>query len=77
MKRVKLALLLTLSFALVLVVAQNTDPIHARFLWFTAEVPAVVLLFLTAAGGFISGLFVALLLKSDAESRPWEGECHE
>ena len=77
MKRVKLALLVTLSLALVLVVAQNTAPIHARFLWFTVEVPAVVLLFLTAAGGFVSGLFVALLLKSGAKSRPQEGECHE
>ena len=34
------------------------------------EVPAIVLLFLTAAGGFVSGLLVALLLKSGAKSKP-------
>jgi len=69
MKKVKLVLLLVISLALVLVVAQNTAPIQARFLWFTAEVPAVVLLFLTAAGGFVAGLFVALLPRSGARTR--------
>ena len=70
MKRIKLVFLLTLSLALALVVVQNTDSVQARFLWFTAEIPAIVLLFLTAAGGFISGLLVALLLKSGAKSKP-------
>lgn len=63
MKTMKLVLLVTLSLALVLVVLQNTAPIHARFLWWTADVPAIVLLFLMAAGGFVSGLIVALLVK--------------
>ncbi|MDD3082812.1 MAG: hypothetical protein PHW17_11380 [Desulfobacterales bacterium] len=53
---------LTLSLALALVVVQKTDSVQARFLWFTAEVQAIVLLFLTAAGGFISGPLAALLL---------------
>ncbi len=70
MKKVKLGFLLALSLALVLLVAQNTDPVHARFLWFAAEIPAIVLLFLTAAGGFVAGLLVAILLKSDAQSKP-------
>lgn len=68
MNGIKLALLLTLSLALVLVVIQNTAPVQARFLWFTAEVPAIVLLFLTAAAGFIAGLLVALLIRSGTKS---------
>ena len=68
MKGIKLAFLLTLSLALALVVIQNTAPVQARFLWFTAEVPAIVLLFLTAAAGFISGLLVALLIRGSAKS---------
>ncbi len=68
MKRIKLIFLLTISLALALVVVQNTAPVNARFLWLTAEVPVIVLLFLTAAGGFVSGLLSALLVKSGAKS---------
>jgi len=68
MKNIKLFLFLLLSIILVLVVVQNTDPIQARFLWLTAEVPAIILLFVTAAGGFVSGLLVALLMKSREKS---------
>lgn len=68
MKKIKLVFLLIVSLALVLVVVQNNAPINARFLWLTAEVPVIVLLFLTAAGGFVSGLLAALLVKSGAKS---------
>lgn len=64
MKSMKLAILLTLSLAMALIVIQNTAPVQARFLWFTAEVPAIVLLFLTAAAGFVSGLLVAFIMNS-------------
>ena len=70
MKTVKLVLILVLSLALVLVVIQNTASVQGRFLWFTAEMPAILLLFLTAAGGFVLGLFVALFVKSGAKSKP-------
>lgn len=73
MKKAKLALLVTLSIALLLLVAQNTDPVHARFLWLTAEVPAIILLFLTAAGGFVAGLLVALLVKRNPQARSNDG----
>ncbi|WP_432823761.1 LapA family protein [Trichloromonas sp.] len=69
MKSLKVLFLLTLCLALLLLVAQNTAPIQARFLWFAAEVPAILLLFLTAAGGFAAGLLVALLIRSGAKSR--------
>jgi len=62
MRKVKLVAVLLLSFALVMVVAQNTAPIEARFLWLTAEVPAILLLFLTAVGGFVVGILTSLLI---------------
>ncbi len=70
MKRMKLVFLLATSLALFLVVVQNTAPVQARFLWLTAEVPAVVLLFLTAAGAFVLGLLVALIVRNGAKSKP-------
>lgn len=63
MKKIKLVFLLILSLLIVTLVLQNTAPMQARFLWLTAEVPAVLLLFLVAAGGFVAGLLVALLRK--------------
>ena len=38
-------------------------------LWLTAEIPVIVLLFLTAAGSFVSGLLVALLVNSGTKSK--------
>jgi uncharacterized integral membrane protein len=59
MKKVKLAAILALSIVLLLIVAQNTAPVQGYFLWFTAEMPVIVLLLLTAAIGFMLGLIVA------------------
>jgi uncharacterized integral membrane protein len=73
MKTIKLVILLILSLALVLVVAQNTAPTQAHFLWLSAQVPVILLLFLTAAGGFVAGLLVALLVKGDARSKQETG----
>ncbi len=64
MKKVKLTLLLLIILVLMITVGQNTSPIEARFLWLSAEMPAVVLLFLTSVGGFCSGLLVALFWKT-------------
>ena len=66
-------MILTLSVALVLVVVQNTTLVEGRFLWFAAEVPVILLLVLTAAGGFILGLVVAIFHqreKTPAVPRP-------
>ncbi len=48
---------------------QNTAPVQARFLWLTAQMPVVVLLLITAAGGFVAGLLVAILVMSGAKSK--------
>jgi len=61
MKTSKLVTILVISVVLLLVVIQNTSPVQARFLWLSAEVPAILLLFLMAVGGFTLGLLVALL----------------
>ncbi|MBX3372823.1 MAG: DUF1049 domain-containing protein [Phycisphaeraceae bacterium] len=63
MNRVKVVLLLLVILLLLVAVAQNTAPVPARFLWMTAEISGVVLLFLTAAAGFAAGLLVALIVR--------------
>ncbi len=76
MRKAKLALIMTLSLALVLVVVQNTTAVQGRFLWFAAEVPVILLLVLTAAGGFILGMLVAIFYqrnkKPEAQAPPTE-----
>lgn len=62
MKRVKSAILVIIGLALMLLVVQNTAPVQTRFLWMVADIPAVVLLFLVATGGFIAGVLATWLL---------------
>ena len=69
MKSIKLVLLLVLVGALAAVVLQNQASWQVRFLWLTGEVPGIILLLLTAAGGFIAGITVALLVKRSAKSK--------
>lgn len=69
MKRVRLTILVAIGLALMLLVVQNTAPVQARFLWMSAEIPAVVLLFLTAVGGFVAGLLATLLVKRGSKPK--------
>ncbi len=64
MKKFKLILLILLGVIVILLVVQNTALIETRFLWFRVEVPAIVVLFATAVGGFVSGILVALFIKN-------------
>jgi uncharacterized integral membrane protein len=66
---IKLVLLLMLVAALAAVVLQNQAAWEVRFLWLTGEVPGIILLFLTAAAGFIAGITVTLLVKRGAKSQ--------
>ncbi len=68
MQRVKFSVLLLIGLGVVLVVIQNTAPVQARFLWMTAEIPAIVLLFLTSVGGFAAGLLAAILARRGKRS---------
>ena len=63
MKLAKLVLLLLLVVALAAAAVQNRSPWQVHFLWLTGEVPGIILLFLTAAAGFIMGITAALLVK--------------
>jgi len=67
MKSIRLVLLLVLVVALAVVVLQNQASWQVRFLWLTGEVPGIIVLFLTAAAGFIAGITVALLVKRGAK----------
>ena len=67
MKSIRLVLLLVLVVALAAVVLQNQASWQVRFLWLTGEVPGIIVLFLTAAAGFIAGITVALLVKRGAK----------
>lgn len=70
MRKAKLGLILGLSLALILVVVQNTTTVEGRFLWFSAEVPVILLLVLTTAGGFILGLLVAIFYQREKKPSP-------
>lgn len=67
MNSIKLVLLLVLVAALAAVAFQNREPWEVRFLWLTLNVPGIIMLFLTAAAGFIAGITVALLVKRGAK----------
>lgn len=63
MKLVKIVSVFVLLIALMVVTLQNQASVKVHFLWLTGEVPAVILLFLTTAGGFLMGLLVPLLIR--------------
>lgn len=54
---------------LVLLVIQNTAYVRSNFLWLTMDVPVILLLSFAAAGGFVSGILVALLLRNKTKSK--------
>jgi len=69
MKKLKLVLIIIFTIAVALVILQNTARVQAHFLWFTAELSVILLLFSTAVGGFVLGFFTALLKKGPAKSK--------
>jgi len=70
MKGFRLVLLLLLAVILITAVLQNMQTVTASFLWMKAEMPAALLLLLTAVAGFAAGLLVALLPRGEAGSKP-------
>ncbi|HEN21320.1 MAG TPA: hypothetical protein ENN86_04845 [Desulfobacteraceae bacterium] len=69
MKSIRQILLLALVVALAVIVLQNQTPWQVRFLWMAGEVPGIILLFLTASAGFISGITAAFLMKRGIKSK--------
>jgi uncharacterized integral membrane protein len=66
MKSFKLILLLVLMAVFTVIVLQNQAAWEVRFLWIEGELPGIIMLFLTTAIGFISGITVALLVRRDS-----------
>ncbi|GAB6089141.1 lipopolysaccharide assembly protein LapA domain-containing protein [Spirochaeta dissipatitropha] len=60
MKKVIIGLIVSLCLPMLIMVIQNTSSVQARFLWFSGEVPIILLLVLSIVGGFITGLLVML-----------------
>lgn len=52
--------IVALGIALLLLVVQNTASVRAHFLWYSAEMPVILLLVATALVGFLLGLLVAM-----------------
>ncbi len=63
MKTVKLVVVLVLSILLIMVVVRNTEQVETDLLLFRTELPVIVLLFVTTAGGFALGLLVSFLVR--------------
>lgn len=63
MRNVKQMLLVILGVLLAVVFLQNTAPVRIQFLWMAGQISTVLLLILTAVGGFVMGVIVTLLLK--------------
>lgn len=59
----KLILLVVCVVLLSIVILQNRELWEVRFLWLSGSLSGVVLLMLTAAGGFVAGVTVALMVK--------------
>lgn len=63
MRTLKQVLLVILGLFLTVIILQNTAPVRIQFLWFSGHISTVLLLFLTAVGGFAMGVIVTLLIK--------------
>ena len=70
MKNLKLIIMLVVAVALAAVVFQNRAPVKTHFLMITLEMPQILLLLLTVAGGFCLGLLTALTMKSKHKDKP-------
>jgi len=65
MKTTKLTGILVLVIALGIVFIQNREPVQTHFLFITIEMPHILLLLLTAGGGFALGLLAALFNRAN------------
>jgi uncharacterized integral membrane protein len=65
---IKLGAIAILVAALATVIAQNRAPVQAHFLLITIEMPLILLLALTAFGGFVLGVLVALLARARGDT---------
>ena len=69
MKKAKLVLLLAIVVLLAVFVLQNREPWQVRFLWLSGEMPAIVVLFLTAVAGLAAGIISAVLVRRGTKTK--------
>lgn len=62
MARLRLALVLVLGSFLAALVLLNRQPVRANLIFAATEMPLVLLLLITAAGGFLLGVLVSLFV---------------
>lgn len=60
MHRLRVVLIAVVGALMLIVVLQNMETVETDILFFTISMPRAVLLALTALGGFVVGLLVAL-----------------
>lgn len=63
MKIIKLVLLIALVIASMAILFQNQASWQVHFLWLTTDVPAIILLLLTLAAGFVLGFVASFLVR--------------
>lgn len=69
MKTGRLIGILVLVIVLGIVFIQNREPVRTHFLFITIEMPHILLLLLTAGGGFALGILTALFARSRKEEQ--------
>lgn len=70
MNRGKLIAAGVLIVLLLIVIAQNVQPVTTEFLFWTLTLPQALLLFFTGTVGFVLGVLVAFLLARRGKKSP-------
>ena len=70
MNRGKLIAACVLVIVLLIVIAQNVQPVETQFLFWTLSLPQALLLFFTGTVGFALGVLVAFLLARRTRKQP-------
>lgn len=68
MQRFKIIVVAVLTIVLLIVVAQNTEPVETRLLFATVTMPRAALLVITGMIGFAIGLLTALWVSTRSKS---------
>ena len=70
MRQVKFLLIAVLGIALGLIIGQNTGSIQGHFLWFSVDIPAILLFLLTSSVSFILGLLMPIFTRKKKKIEP-------
>jgi uncharacterized integral membrane protein len=64
MRNLKLIVASVLAILVAILVVQNTEPVETHILFATVAMPHAVLIFISAAAGFVLGVLLTMSLKS-------------